>query len=196
MGDTHDPQPRDEVTQLLGRVAEGDRRAVEEVLPLVYAELRSLAESHFRHERANHTLQPTALVHEAFLKLVDQQGVDWSSRRQFFFLASRAMRNILIDHARTKNRAKRGGDRDRVELATDPEGPASTDSLDLLALDEALQELASLDERKARLVELRFFGGLTLDQAAETLEVARSTASEDWRLARAWLRRRLEGPLS
>lgn len=182
-----------EVTLLLGRVAQGDASAAEQLLPKVYAELRALAESHFRAERSSHTLQPTALVHEAYLRLVDMPDLDWPSRRQFFFLASRVMRNILVDHARGRNRVKRGGDVAKVALAHEPAATPEPDTLDLLALDQALADLASLDERKARLVELRFFGGLTLEQAAEALDVARSTASEDWRLARAWLRRRLEG---
>ena len=189
-------QPQHDITQLLGRVAVGDRSAADELLPLVYSELRTLAESHFRRARPGHTLQPTALVHEAFVRLTDRTDIDFASRREFLFMASRAMRNILVDHARAKSRAKRGGDRARVTLGpggpADPVSRTGAETLDLLALHEALEELATLDERKGRLVELRFFGGLSLEQSAEALDIARSTASEDWRLARAWLRRKLD----
>ncbi|MEM7754379.1 MAG: ECF-type sigma factor, partial [Planctomycetota bacterium] len=133
-------QPQHDITQLLGRVAVGDRSAADELLPLVYGELRALAESHFRRERPGHTLQPTALVHEAFVRLTDRTDIDWASRREFLFMASRAMRNILVDHARAKSRAKRGGDRARVTLGpggpggpADPASRTGADTLDLLA---------------------------------------------------------------
>ena len=179
------------VTRLLNGVADGQEAAVEELLPLVYDELRSLAAAFFGDQQAGHTLQPTALVHEAYLKLVGQ--ADISSRNQFFVLATRAMRSILVDHARGKNRLKRGGGWHKVSIDVADPADRDRDALDLLALDEALAGLADLDERHARLVELRFFGGLNEENAAEVLGISRSTAAEDWRLARAWLKQRLKG---
>ncbi|MHC4947694.1 MAG: sigma-70 family RNA polymerase sigma factor [Planctomycetota bacterium] len=181
------------VTRLLGEVAEGRTDAASELLPLVYDELRALAGAYFRNERDNHTLQPTALVHEAYMRLVGQQSIEFRSRRQFFVVAAKAMRNILVDHARTKRRQKRGGGRAPVALDPDRVSVDPANELDMLALDEALERLAALDERKARLVELRFFGGLTSEQAADVLDIARSTAAEEWRMARAWLYRELDG---
>lgn len=169
----------------MNSAAGGRTSAVSELLPIVYGELRALAETFFRHQKPSHTLQPTALVHEAYLKLVDQ-AISWSSRNQFFVVASKAMRSILVDHARGKRRIKRGGDIERLTLSVDPSAP-EPDELPIEAIDAALMRLSTLDERKARLVELRFFGGLTLEQAAEVLDLARSTAAEEWRSARAWL---------
>ena len=164
------------------------------LLEQVYAQLRKQAAGYFRDERTAHTLQPTALVHEAYLRLAAQDNVTWQNERQFAVLAARAMRNILIDHARGRGRAKRGGDwrRLRIDGLDRIEGAAGGVDFDLIALDEALTRLATLDERKARLVELRFFAGLSLDDAAEALDMARSTASEHWRMARAWLHRAIE----
>ena len=167
------------------------------LIAILHEELRSIAAGLFRNERAGHTLQPTAVVNEACARLLGGRAVEPMERAQFFALAARIMRNVLIDHARAAGRDKRGGDRHRVTLGD----PASTrtESIgldDLAALDEALAELAKLDERKARLVELRFFGGLGLEQSAEFLGIARSTASEDWRMARAWLLRRLRPELA
>ncbi len=186
------------VTQLLNRAAASpadsgvsDGSAATELLPIVYEELRSLASCFFRNQAAENTLQPTALVHEAYLKLVDQ-SIDWQSRRQFFAVAATAMRSILVDHARRKRAAKRGGPsggaaaKSRVPLEQ-VDGTAALDDATILAIDEAMTRLADLDERKARLVELRFFAGLTSEEAAETLGIARSTAAEEWRIARAWL---------
>ncbi|MBK8913176.1 MAG: sigma-70 family RNA polymerase sigma factor [Phycisphaerales bacterium] len=173
------------VTRLLHRAADGHATAAQELLPIVYQELRALAASLFRDQKPGNTLQPTALVHEAYLKLVDQ-AIDWSGRSQFFVVAAKAMRSILVDHARGRNRDKRGGGRQRVTLSADPAAPDAQE-LPVELIDAALTRLAELDDRKARLVELRFFGGLSLEQAADTLGVARSTASEDWRMARAWL---------
>lgn len=167
-----------------------------QLIALLHDELRVIAAGMFRNERADHTLQPTAVVNEACVRLLGGQTLPSMERAQFFALAARVMRNVLIDHARAAGRDKRGGDRGRVTLGD----PASTrtESIgldDLAALDEALEELAKLDERKARLVELRFFGGLGLEQSAEFLGIARSTASEDWRMARAWLLRRIRPEL-
>lgn len=167
--------------------------ATSELLPIIYAELHALAESFFRDQKPGHTLQPTALVHEVYLKLVDQT-ISWTSRSQFFVVAARAMRSILVDHARGKNRAKRGGDYQRVPLDIDPSALEQKEP-PIEAIDTVLARLSDLDERKARLVELRFFGGLTLDQAAEVLNLARSTAAEEWRIARAWLYTELKDEL-
>lgn len=179
---------------LLDRAAAGSRSAADEALALVYDELRALAGSLFRDQSARITLQPTALVHEAYLKLIGQD-IDWSSRAQFFVLATMAMRSILVDHARARSRAKRGGGWTRVTLSAEQVGAAvaqAQDELDVERIDSALKELALLDERKARLVELRFFGGLSIEEAARVLDIARSTAADDWRIARAWLHRQLE----
>ncbi len=192
-----------EATRLLNRAAEGELSAAAELLPMVYSELRALAESFFRNERGDHTLQPTALVHEAYMRLVDQTSIAWRSRQQFFSFAARAMRNILVDHARKRNRQKRGGD-GRVEdgpawqevtlcaIENTIEDAGAARTIDILALDEALERLARMDERKAQIVELRFFAGLSEPEAADVLGITRSTASEDWRLARAWLLHELQ----
>jgi RNA polymerase sigma factor (TIGR02999 family) len=186
------PDPSD-VTSLLHRAAEGEPAAASELLPMVYDHLRSLAASYFLDERQNHTLQPTALVHEAYVRLVDQKHVHWQSRNQFFVVAAKAMRNILVDHARRRNRQKRGGGWGRVTLDVAQNGDGTPgEALDMEALDKALTRLGDLDERKARLVELRFFGGLTSEDAASVLGISRSTAAEQWRMARAWLYRQLE----
>jgi RNA polymerase sigma-70 factor, ECF subfamily len=172
--------------------------AVAELLPIVYDELRSLAASLFSDQKAGHTLQPTAIVHEAYLKLVDQ-SIDWQSRRQFFAVAASAMRSILVDHARRKGAAKRSGGLQRVPLdqadATPVLGRAGEplDAATILAIDEAMTRLAEFDPRKAELVEMRFFAGLTSEEAADALGISRSTAAEEWRTARAWLYSQLKG---
>lgn len=186
--------PPAEVTRLLRLAAEGQRSAAAELLPIVYEELRALAAAFFRDQQRGHTLQPTALVHEAYLKLVNQ-STEWSGRSQFFVVAAQAMRSILVDHARGKGRAKRGGGRQRVSLAGEPAGSPASD-LPIEAIDEALTRLAALDLSKAQLVELRFFGGLTLEEAAEAMNLSRATASQDWRMARAWLYNELRNELS
>jgi RNA polymerase sigma factor (TIGR02999 family) len=181
------------VTGLLARLADGEAAAHEQLLAVVYDELRRVAAAYLARERVDHTLQPTALVHEAYIKLVDGAALRFDGRAQFFALAARAMRQILVDHARTKGRLKRGGGGVRLTLDDNQPTPTELSIPDLLAIDEALEKLAQLDERKARLVELRFFAGLTSDEAAEALGIARSTAAEDWRFTKAWLRRELEG---
>ncbi len=185
-----DPQT---VTRLLNQVAAGESAAAEELFPLVYDQLRALASRYFRDQAAGHTLQPTALVHEAYMKLVGPTDIHWRSRGQFLVLASKAMRSILVDHARGKNRAKRGGGWQRVSIdvaeAFRPVGGVG--ALDMLALDEALNKLAELDTRQEQLVELRFFGGLKAEQAAEVLGISTTTATDQWRVARAWLQRLL-----
>lgn len=184
------------VTQLLVAAADGDSAVARELFPIVYEELRRLADSYFRQERGSHTLQPTALVHEAFIKLVDQTSIQWEGRNHFFALAAKVMRNLLVNHAVGKGRAKRGGGWTQVSLEDIPLASPEGKDLDVVALDKALTNLAALDERKARLVELRFFGGLTSEDAAGVLGISRTTASEDWRMARAWLGRELKGELS
>jgi RNA polymerase sigma factor (TIGR02999 family) len=159
-------------------------------LEVVYDELRLIAASAMRGERPDHTLQPTALAHEAYLRLVGDREIQARSRQQFFALAATAMRRILVNHARDRDRQKRGGDWRRMpfEIARETPGVApDITELDILALDEAMTRLEALDERKARLVELRFYAGMTLEEAAAVLDVARSVASDDWRMARAWL---------
>jgi RNA polymerase sigma factor (TIGR02999 family) len=182
------------VTRLLAGAAAGDRQATEDLLPLIYEELRRLAGACFAAERTGHTLQPTALVHEAYLRLVDQR-IDWAGRGQFFAYAASAMRNILVDHARRRDAGKRGGGWRRVdEGGIIAEAGQGADRVDVIALDQALERLAALDPDKARLVELRFFAGLSGDEAAEALGISRSTAAEHWRMARAWLHRALKEP--
>ena len=178
------------ITDLLLKWSGGDATALEQLMPLVYDELRRLAGRYLRRERDNHSLQPTALVNEAYLRLVDQQ-VEWQSRAQFYGLAARIMRNILVDHARSRQAAKRGGEQFRVSFDSDRQG--STDSgIRFLAVHEALERLAIFDAQKAQIVELRFFGGLSIEEAAEVLGVGHATVERDWKLARAWLRRELE----
>lgn len=194
-----------EATRLLNRASDGEIAAAADLLPLVYDELHALAEAYFRNERDDHTLQPTALVHEAYLRLVDQTSIEWKSRNQFFVIAARAMRNILVDHARSKGRLKRGGALGRdghwqevtmhaLEQSLGAASPSETGEIDMERLSAALEELAAMDERKARLVELRFFAGLSEADAADVLGISRSTASEHWRMARAWLHRALKEP--
>lgn len=178
MSVTHD------VTQLLVQWANGDKKALDDLTPLVYKELRRLAASHLRKERKSHTLQPTALVHEAYLRLVDQKNPNWQNRSHFFGVASQLMRRILVDHARKRQADKRAGQRVSMEEAVSfkPEG-----SRELLALDEALTALEKVDQRKSRAVELRYFGGLSMDQIAKTLDISAVTVRRDLRMAEAWL---------
>ena len=177
------------VTQLLVNWSHGDKTALDKMLPLVYNELRRIALNHMRRERSSHTLQPTALVHEAYLRLVDQKGVTWQNSAQFFSIASGMMRRILVNHAKKRQAAKRGGSIIKVPL--DVAGAAERGDVRLIALDEALEELAARDTRKGRIVELKFFGGLTTKEIAEVLEVSSATVENDWRLARAWLYREM-----
>lgn len=181
---------RSQTTAILHRVRAGEADAAEELLPLVYDELRSVAAHHLRRERANHTLQATALIHEVYLKLIDGAALDLASRSHFVGIASRSMRQILVDHARRRGALKHGGDRVRVTLV-DAVLTGSQNGLDVLDLDEALVRLAALDPRKAQVVELRFFGGLTMQEAAQVLGISPKTVEADWYMARAWLRREL-----
>ncbi len=179
-----------EISQLLLHWRDGDQTAREKLLPLVYDELRRLARNYLRRERVNHTLQPTALVHEAYLRMVEQQHVSWHSRAQFFGLAATLMRNILVDHARHHSAEKRGGRAFALSLS-EADRFGSAPDINLIALDEALQDLASSAPQHARLVELRYFGGLTIDETASVLGVSHATVERDWAFARAWLKKEL-----
>lgn len=184
-----------EVTVMLTRAAAGDRTALDELFPIVYEELRRLASAQMNHEATGHSLQATGLVHEAYMRLITQQNLSLESRSLFFGIAANTMRRILIDHARTRKRQKRGGGAERVGLSGVGEvfGVASQDSseVDIEELDRALTKLFGLSERCARLVELRFFGGLTVDEAATTLGVSPRQAADDWRVAKAFLAKEL-----
>jgi RNA polymerase sigma factor (TIGR02999 family) len=179
-----------DATDTLMAHAAGDPAAADQLLPLVYRELRALAAAYMRRERPGHTLQPTALVHEAFIRLVDESRINWRGRTHFFALAARQMRRILIDSARSRNARKRGGGLHRVTL---DEGllTSAGPTFDVLALDEALRRLARLNDRQAQVVELRFFGGLSVEETAQFLGVSAPTVKNDWRAARAWLLREL-----
>ena len=181
-----------QVTRLLLAWGNGDAAAFDELMPLVYAELRTLAQRQMRRERSGHTLQVTALVHETYLRLVDQRQVHWQNRAQFFGVAAQLMRRIVVDYARKRRRLKRGGGAqnlslDEAALLTPAQAP------EVLELDEALDRLAAVDERKSRVVEMRYFGGMSVVEVAAVLEVSENTVINDWALAKAWLRRELEG---
>jgi RNA polymerase sigma-70 factor, ECF subfamily len=174
------------VTQLLLEVSEGNRTAVEELLPLIYDELRRLAGGYLRRERSNHTLQATALVHEAYLKMVDQTRVQWQNRAHFFGVAANLMRRILVDHARSHGAQKRGGEIDKISLE-DNLMASGERAAEVVAVDDALQALAQVDPLKSRIVELRFFGGLSGEESAEVLGISVATVNRQWRMAKAWL---------
>jgi RNA polymerase sigma factor (TIGR02999 family) len=176
-----------DVTHLLVRAARGEKQASDELLPLVYNELRTRARRAMRSRRNGDTLQPTALVHEAYLRLVDQRNQAWEGRTHFFAVAAMTMRRVLIDHIRQRQRAKRGGEAVRVTL-TGANIPGAEPDTDALALAEALERLANVSERQARVVELRFFGDLSVDETAEVLGVSRRTVELDWTFAKAWLK--------
>jgi RNA polymerase sigma factor (TIGR02999 family) len=187
-GGTRD-MSREDTTRLLLKIQKGDANAAESLVPLIYDDLRALAARYMRNEPADHTLQPTALVHEAFLRLVDTERVEWRTRAHFMAVAARTMRRILVDHARRRRAIKRGGGK-KVTLV---EGMAFHEQrpLDLVALDDALAALAGIDERQSSVVELRFFGGLGVEEIAEVLDVSTATVKRDWRFARAWLLKEL-----
>jgi len=185
------PEPQ-RLTQLLVAWSDGDRAALDELFPLVYDELRQLARRRMRRERQGHTLRTTALVNDAYLRLVDQRQVRWQNRAHFFAIAAQMMRRILVDHARARNYEKRGGGAAHVpleEAAVLAEGKAA----EILALDEALVALAEIDARRARVVELRYFGGLSNEEIAEVLKISPNTVTRDWNMARAWLYQELSG---
>jgi RNA polymerase sigma factor (TIGR02999 family) len=179
-----------DVTALLAEWSRGNRSALSQLLPLVYAELRRIAARQLRNERVGHTLQPTALVHEVYLRLVDQRHVDWQNRAHFFGVAAQVMRRILVDHARRHAAGKRGQGVRCVSIDDAQELPASSE-VPILALDHALDRLQKIDSELAEIVELRAFGGLTIEEAAHVLNISPSTAKRDWRTAKAWLNREL-----
>jgi RNA polymerase sigma factor (TIGR02999 family) len=178
--------PPNEITERLIAWGAGDRAALDQLLPVVYQELRRMAGNYLRQENPGHTLQPTALVHEAWLRLIDQARVDWRNRAQFFGVAAQMMRRILVDYAKAKHREKRGGD--AVKLSLDDVINLSRErAAELLALDDALDELMRVDERKSRVIELRYFGGFSVEETAQILGVSPETVMRDWKLAKAWL---------
>jgi len=181
------------LTQLLIAWSQGDANALEQLTPLVYAELRKLAHRYMKREPAGHVLQTTAVVHEAFLRLLGNPQENWQNRAHFYAIAAQMMRRILVDYARASSREKRGGEKTRVALE-DVDAPVADPALDpdVIALDEALEKLAEIDPRRSRVVELRFFGGLSVEEAAHVLHVAPDTIVRDWRVARAWLFRYLK----
>jgi RNA polymerase sigma factor (TIGR02999 family) len=182
--------PIGDVTALLGDWSRGNRSALNQLLPLVYAELRRIAVRHLRGERANHTLQPTALVHEVYLRIVDRRQADWQNRAHFFGVAAVVMRRILVDHAR-RQRASKRGEGVRCVSIDEAREVAASNEMPILALDQALGRLEEVDSDLAKIVELRAFGGLTIEETAHVLNVSPSTAKRDWRTAKAWLNREL-----
>lgn len=180
------------VTELLKQVQTGKKEALDQLLPLVYDELRKLASYQLRRERINHTLQPTALVHEAYLRLINQRAVDWRDRAQFFGLAANMMRRILVNHALAHKAEKRGGQEHQIAL-DEAISFAAERELDLVLLDEALTRLAALDPEQSRIVELRFFGGLTVEDVAEVTGISTATVKREWRAAKAWLYEQIHG---
>lgn len=180
----------EDVTAILEGASRGDPSSAEQLLPLVYAELRRLAARRLAHERPGQTLQPTALVHEAYLRLVDQRQVQWQNRAHFLAVAAQAMRRILVDHARARSAAKRGNAEVHMQIE-DAHITVDGPSLDIVALDNALTRLAARDARQVQVVELRFFGGLSVEEAAEVLGVSAATVKREWSFAKAWLRREL-----
>ena len=179
-------QGMESITQLLIEVTNRNSAAVDALLPLIYDELRSLAANYLRRERPDHTLQPTALVHEAYLRMVDQTQVNWQNRAHFFGVAAQMMRRILVDHARAHTAEKRGSDFQKLSLDENIDKTVER-SAELIALDDALKELAEMDEQKSRIVELRFFGGLSIEETAEVMGVSAPTVKRQWRMAKAWL---------
>ncbi|HZN11366.1 MAG TPA: sigma-70 family RNA polymerase sigma factor [Blastocatellia bacterium] len=183
-------KPIEGITGLLIKWGDGDQAALDELMPLVYAELHRLARGYLRRERRGHTLQPTALVHEAYLRLVDQKSASWQNRAQFFGIAAQIMRRILVDHARQHHAAKRGAGDSTLSLDA-ADHLADRQAVDLIALDDALNQLATFSPQQGRIVELRFFGGLTIEETAGLLKVSHATVEREWSVARAWLRREL-----
>lgn len=181
-----------DITRLLRAAASGDRRDVDALMAAIYEDLRRLAVAHMKRERGDHTLQATALVHEAYLKLIDQNSTDWKDRVHFFSVASRIIRRLLVDHAREKQADKRGGGRTRASL-DDREIAAAGPTVDLLALDEALNALEGINPRQAEIVELRYFGGLSIEEIAELLGIGKRSVDRDWSIAKAWLFCQLSG---
>jgi RNA polymerase sigma factor (TIGR02999 family) len=185
--ENHPQEDSQNITRMLKDWSGGNREALDKLLPFVYNELHRQAARYLRRERADHTLQTTALINEAYLKLIDQSEVEWQNRAHFFAVAAQAMRRILVDYARMRKREKRGGDDVKFQLDEAIEAPAKAKSIDLVALDEALNRLAEFDERQARVVELRYFSGMTEEETAEVLNISPATVRRDWNMAKAWL---------
>jgi RNA polymerase sigma-70 factor (ECF subfamily) len=181
-----------QVTSLLLDWSRGERAALDQLMPLVYQELRKLASSYLRSERPDHTLQPTALIHEAYLRMIGSDMPEWQCRAHFFGVAARLMRQILVEHARTRHAVKRGGDKQKISLEDAPEVFAQADAAELLSLDYALTKLAAFDERRSRILEMRAFGGMSVEETAQALGVSERTIKREMRLAQAWIRRELE----
>lgn len=181
-------QNSEQITQLLKEWSEGNQTALDKLMPLVYEELHRQASRYIRKERSGHTLQTTALIHEAYLKLIGHNQIEWQNRSHFFALASTAMRRILVDYARERHRAKRGGVAENVAIDEALQISEREKNIDLIALDEALNRLAKMNERQARVVELKYFSGLSNDETAEVLGVSNATVRNDWNIAKAWLR--------
>jgi RNA polymerase sigma factor (TIGR02999 family) len=179
-----------EITRILKSWSGGNREAVDDLMPLVYDELHKVAQQYLRRQRTDHTLQPTALVNEAYLKLIDISDVEWQDRAHFFAFASQVMRHILVDYARGQAREKRGGGAQKLSLDEAISYSKETE-VDLLALDEALSELAAIDEKQGKIVELRFFGGLTVEETGVVLRISPATVKREWRIAKAWLFKRM-----
>lgn len=183
--------PPGDVTLLLRRWSGGDRGALDALMPIVYQELRKLAQSYFRNERTDHTLQATALVNEAFLRLTKDEAREVTNRAHFFAVAAQAMRRILIDHARQARAAKRGGGETLLSFEEAKGTPRDNEAVDILALDILLRQLSVIDERQAQVVEMRYFGGLSIEETAEVMEISPATVKREWNMAKAWLRREL-----
>ena len=177
----------EDVTRLLVQWSGGDREAFDRLVPFIYDELHRIAERQFRRERADNTLQPTALVNELYLRLIKQSEVNWKNRSQFFGIAAKIMRQVLVDRARARNASKRGSGNYKLDLTDAGDVPNKTEGLDLLALDQALERLASFDEQQTRIVEMRFFGGLSIEETAEAMGISPATVKREWALAKAWL---------
>lgn len=184
---------QEKVTQMLRQVQDGNREALDELFPIIYKELRRLASSQLANERANHTLQPTALVHEAYMRLIDQHSVNWQNRAHFFSIAAETMRRILVNHAVQRNAQKRGSGVACIELdeAISYHDQAADRELDIVLLDDALKQLEEFDPTQAKIVELRFFGGLTVEETAEVMKISESTVKREWRMAKSWLKTKL-----
>jgi len=190
-GATAMSQARDDVTSMLVQWGQGDREALDRLMPVVYDELHRMAERYFRRERSDNTLQPTALVNEVYIRLINQSGVSWQNRAHFFGIAANTMRRILVERARARNASKRGSGRYKLDLTDVSDLPVDGSQLDLLALDKALEELSSFDQQQGRIVEAKFFGGLSVEDTAEVIGVSPATVKREWVLAKAWLFREL-----
>ena len=188
MAMSHAPE---DITKMLKQWGGGDRDALDRIMPVVYDELRRIAKRNSRRERPDNSLQPTALVNEVYIRLVDQRGMDWQSRAHFFGIAARIMRQVLVDRARERNAAKRGGGDYKLDLTDVSDVPDEGRRLDLLALDRVLDALASFDPQQSRIVELKFFGGLSIEETAEVMGISAATVKREWALARSWLFREL-----